>query len=76
MNGQQIRKMRKRKFLTQQDLAAMIGVWPSAVRDWESNLKHPNAVNTGKLIELSQMTNNEINEKLGSMHVHDNTTNE
>jgi hypothetical protein len=53
----------------------MVGVSDVAVSNWESGLRSPRALYKERLIELSQMTNGDINEKLKRINALDNTHN-
>lgn len=54
--NKKIRQLRETEGLTQKDLAAKVGVNPSAVNRWESGEKTPDLVNLVKLADLFGVT--------------------
>ena len=49
--GEQIRELRKKQNMTQEDLAARLYVTPQAVSQWERDLTIPNTDKLAKLAE-------------------------
>lgn len=56
MLGDQLRKKRKEKKLTQKEVAEIIDVDHTTVSKWESNTYEPDAANLNKLAELYGVT--------------------
>lgn len=62
---QYIKEARQEKGLTQEQLAAMIGVTQGAVAQWENGLSHPSFTKIPRLADALGITIDELMRKAG-----------
>ena len=58
--GKRIKEARQSKYLTQDELAKLIGVTPSAVANYENDISHPKEIVLYKLFEVLEVEPNFI----------------
>jgi transcriptional regulator with XRE-family HTH domain len=55
-----LKELREGKFLTQRELAELVGVHPTMVSEWERGLYRPSLRNLRKICELFEVSPGEI----------------
>lgn len=60
MNGKKLREIRKKLFMTQDDLAKVLGVHWGTISEWERDVRNIGLKNQKKIFDLCKENNIEV----------------